>query len=428
MAMRVRAAQRAALVSLASLAWGVVFAADTVIKDARIEFGDGRVMEKGSVWIHDGKIQDVQPALSIPGGLEVIDGAGLTVYPGFIDAYSTRGLKLPDAPEGATPPSVATTAPPTMWAGNRKGIRTVRAADCLNLGSTAEDARKNGVTCAFLCPGSGIIRGAGALTLMTDEKQSATPFGWELSFRGTGGGRPPGGGPPGQQTTQAGSGYPGSMMGYIALLRQTLFDAQAYAATSHEKEDADLKAISEVFKTTAVIAADTVADLTRADRLAQEFNFNAFICGGRDAYLMPSQIGSKYPVLASISIGNEPKVDSTSELPVGVQEFRKVTWKERASNIQQLIGGGAKVAFSSEGDGVGSYLADVRKLISLGLKREDALKSMTVVPAALFKMSDWGDVKAGSQANLTVMDGDFANEKSKVKMVFVNGKKFEVSK
>lgn len=418
-------AMRGSLMALASLIAFQAFAADTVIQNVRIELGDGTVIEKGSVVISGERIIDVGATVSAPQGASVLDGTGLTAYPGFIDAYSTRGLRLPDPPAAGTPPANTTTAPPTMWEGNRRSIRaSLKASDLLNLGSTAEDARKNGVIAAFLCPGSGILRGSGALALMTDEKQTPPPFGTEISFRGAGGGGPGGGG-----GGQGASPYPGSLLGYIALLRQTLYDAQAYKAAKPEKADPDLEELAKVFGGTAVIAADTVPDITRALRLAQEFGLNPILTGGREAYKMIPELGSNVPVIVSVSIGNEPTVNPSPDgPPAEVLEERRAVWRERATNAKQLIEAGVKVAFSSDGDGVGSYLANVRKLIAGGLSREAALKAMTATPAQLFGMAEWGAIRKGSSANLVVMDGDFASEKTAVKFVFVNGKKFEVSK
>ena len=426
MGKRLPRAMRGSLAAFASLVSLCSFAADTVIQNVKIELGDGQIIDKGTVLLRDDRIAEVGTSVTVPQGATTIDGTGLVVFPGFIDAYSTRGLRLPDAPAAGTPPANTTTAPPTMWQGNRKSIRaSLRASDLLNLGPTAEDARKNGITSAFLCPGSGILRGSGALVLMTDEKQTAPEFGSEISFRGTGGGGPGGGG--GGQG-QGANPYPGSLMGYIALLRQTLYDAQAYLAAKPEKKDPDLEELGKVFSGTAVIAADTIPDITRALRLAGEFNLKIFVSGGRNAYQMLSEL-SGVPVLASISIGTEPAVRPTPDgAPAEVLEERRAAWKERSMNVIKLVEAGAKVAFSSDGDGVGSYLANVRKLITMGLKREDALKAMTTTPASLFGMADWGSIKKGGVANLVVMDGDFASESSKVKMVFVNGKKFEVSK
>ena len=398
--------------------------ADYIVRDARIEFADGKVIEKGSVWIKGDRIGAVGDVAGAPKEAEVINGTGLTVYPGFADAYSTRGLKLPDAPAAATPPSNTTTAPPTMWDKNRKGIRAqIKSAECLNLSSLLSDTRANGLTEAFLCPGGSMIRGSGALALLTDDKVAAMPFGMELGFR-SGGGGPGGGG--------GGGAYPGTLLGYLALQRQTLYDAITYSQTDKPKTDADLEALVPLVKnqTPAVIAADTEVEISRALRLSAEFGFRLIISGGKDAYRRADALAKlNVPVLASITVGDEPIARPVPDgAPQGVLDDRKALWRTRADNVKTLMAAGVRVAFSSEGDGASGYLKNVRKLITLGLGRQDALKAMTSNAAAIFGTSDWGDLAPGKLANVVVMDGDFASATTRVRFVFVNGKKFEVGK
>src|SRR5688572_16310643 len=66
------------------------------IVGARIEVGDGRVIERGTIVMRDGLIVSVAEGVAVPPGAEVLDGKGLTVYPGFIDAGTFKGIKLPD--------------------------------------------------------------------------------------------------------------------------------------------------------------------------------------------------------------------------------------------------------------------------------------------------------------------------------------------
>jgi imidazolonepropionase-like amidohydrolase len=187
-----------------------------------------------------------------------------------------------------------------------------------------------------------------------------------------------------------------------------------------------METIATVFTGPAIVSADTAPDIVRALALSNEFGLKPILYGARDAFRLSGRL-QNVPVLASMAIGSEPSVrESADGPPAAVLEDRKKTWQERAGNIAKLIGAGVKVAFSSEGDGAASYLANVRKLIGMGLDRSAALKAMTSTPAEIFGRSDWGEIKPGAQANLTVMDGDFASEKSKVRLVFVAGKKFEV--
>ena len=54
---------------------------------------------------------------------------------------------------------------------------------------------------------------------------------------------------------------------------------------------------------------------------------------------------------------------------------------------------------------------------------------MTVNPAAIFGVSDQlGTIEPGKLANLVIMTGDFADAKSTVKEVFVEGIRFNAEK
>ena len=70
--------------------------AETAIVGARLEIGDGRVVENGTLVMRGDKIVLLGEGLPAPAGSTVVDGKGLTVYPGFVDCYSTSGLKMPE--------------------------------------------------------------------------------------------------------------------------------------------------------------------------------------------------------------------------------------------------------------------------------------------------------------------------------------------
>src|SRR5260370_9871154 len=63
-----------------------------VIRNARVGREAGKVLAKASVVIRDGLIKEVGPEVKTPADALLIDGKGLTVYPGFIDAMSTWGF------------------------------------------------------------------------------------------------------------------------------------------------------------------------------------------------------------------------------------------------------------------------------------------------------------------------------------------------
>ena len=71
------------------------------ITNARIVTVSGPLIERGTVVIRNGLIAAAGANVSAPPDARVIDGAGLTVYPGLIDSYTNLGLPEP-APSPST--------------------------------------------------------------------------------------------------------------------------------------------------------------------------------------------------------------------------------------------------------------------------------------------------------------------------------------
>ena len=79
----------------------------TAIKDARVVVSADKTLAKATVLLRGGLVTDVLEAdAKVPADALVIDGSGLTVYPGFLDAGSPRGfdaaLRRPSGPPPAT--------------------------------------------------------------------------------------------------------------------------------------------------------------------------------------------------------------------------------------------------------------------------------------------------------------------------------------
>ena len=55
------------------------------ITNARIVTAAGPAIEKGTLVLRDGVIEDVGAAVAAPADAVVVDGTGLVVYPGLID-------------------------------------------------------------------------------------------------------------------------------------------------------------------------------------------------------------------------------------------------------------------------------------------------------------------------------------------------------
>ena len=101
------------------------------VTGARVVVAPGEVLAKATVVVRDGVITAVGPDVAVPPDSLVIDGKGLTVYAGFVDAGSPRGYDAalrrseggPPAPEDLASGPLAATKPD-----HRKGMTPEFAA------------------------------------------------------------------------------------------------------------------------------------------------------------------------------------------------------------------------------------------------------------------------------------------------------------
>src|SRR6185295_13237479 len=145
------------------------------IRNATIVLAPGQSIEKASIVLRDGLIADVGAGIEIPKDAEILDGAGLTVYAGFIDGRSTIGLPDTKRPveqqriaEGDKP-DFAREAPPHMEQANRKGLRSdLDAADLVQISDdAAKKAHAGGFTVARVSAPDEYLSGRSALITLS---------------------------------------------------------------------------------------------------------------------------------------------------------------------------------------------------------------------------------------------------------------------
>jgi len=410
------------------------------IVGARIEIGDGRIIEKGTVVLRDGMIVAVAADAAVPHGADVIDGKGLTVYPGFIDAYTTKGYVAPPTPKAPDPDTVtADYASAFMRETVRQGIRPeARATEGLALtDDLLKSYRSAGFTTVLVAPSGGDMSGMAALINLsgrpTRESTVLPIVGETFAF----GGR------------AFGDGYPSSLLGHIAQLRQTLLDAQWFHAVEQSFQaggitrppsDDSLLALQPVTagRLPAIFDAESEFQIERSLNLAAEFKLKPVIAGGAEAWKELDAIKrSGAPVLLSIAFGKEPgsappaKPDSPvdaveKENPLKLAERLRL-YKETLMNAATLSAVGVPFALTTEGtQDPAEFMVNLRKAVQAGLSKEAALRSLTIDSATIFGVErQLGTVEVGKIANVIVLTGDFLDSKTKVKVVYIDGRKID---
>ena len=142
------------------------------IRNAKIVTVSGAVIAKGTVVVRNGLIEAVGDNVPVPADALVIDGEGLTVYPGLVDALSTWGMPgaaprravAAEGRGGAAPAAAAApAAPPSRGPEDRPATTSwIKAADEIQPATAAsKPARSAGFTTAVVFPTRGIFARAG---------------------------------------------------------------------------------------------------------------------------------------------------------------------------------------------------------------------------------------------------------------------------
>jgi imidazolonepropionase-like amidohydrolase len=394
------------------------------IKNARIVSVSGPVIANGTVVIAKGLIQSVGTNVTIPAEAWVIDGTGLTIYPGLIDAGTNLGLTQDDDAAKKRAAGSAASGPEdrpstTPW--------RVAADELKTDDKRIESWRNAGFTTALTVPDGGIFPGQASVIELGGERpgdfvvrpRATVP----VSFKPVGGF----------------FGFPDSLMGTIAYVRQVLDDTAWYAQVEpiYQANPTKTERIpydrTEVVLSRAVqnnelvlLPANNSIQIIRALRLADEWKIRAVLYGGQQGYEVAAALAaSKIPVLLSLKWPERAKDGD----PEAEQTLRTLRFRDRAPGTPAALAkAGVKFAFYSDGLATPKDISkNLKKATDAGLAPDAALRAMTLDAADILGLSDrLGSIAPGKIANLTITDGDIFNEKAKVKHVFVDGRWFVI--
>lgn len=388
------------------------------IRNARIVTVSGPVIEKGTVVIgKDGKIQAVGANVQIPAGAQTIDGTGLSVYPGMMDAGTTMGLS--EIPQGAIPTvdvSEVGSFNPNVHA--FYGIN----AHSAHIGVT----RVVGITHVISRPTGGLISGQAALIDLagdTPPKMAVVKdivMAMSLPRSGFAGRRfgafaaqRQGGTEEANRVRQA------QLDSLTAILREA--DAYGKAQDAYAKDktlprpahDVVLASLVPVVRgeMPVLFTADAATDIRDAVNFAEENHLKPIILGGRDALeVAPLLKAHHVPVV----------VTSVMDLPSREDDAYDVNFSMPA----KLAAAGVTFAIASGETGAEArnlpYVAGMAA--AFGLSKDDALKSVTLWPAQIFGVADkFGSIEVGKVANLVVTTGDILEATTDTKGLFIDG-------
>jgi len=398
--------------------------------NARIIVAPGKEVSKGTLVVRNGVIEAVGESVATPSDARIWNLEGLTLYPGLIDLYSDYGVPKPQPSTGGQfgvaqqrqeqPKGAA------HWNVKAKADFEV-ASEFHPDAIAAEKLRSQGFTLVHVIPQQGIFRGQTAIVTLANgpasslvvKKNAASA----VSFYQGGFG-----------------GYPNSLMGIIAFIRQTWIDADWYrrAWDSFNKNpnqkrpetNNSLAVLTDAVHGRQPVVMEANDDLSflRAARIGKERSLKLLVRGSGEEYRRLEAVkASMVPIIVSVNFPDPPSVELPEEaLNTTLEELQH--WDAAPENPARLSKAGVPIALTTaELKDDGAFLVQVRKAVERGLSREAALAALTTNPAKWMGIdSQYGSLEKGKTANFVVTEGDLFSDKGKVREVWIDGRQYEV--
>jgi len=429
-----------------------------LLKNVRVLVGTGEEFESADVLIRDGVIEKVEADLAAPWDARVIDRPGLVVTPGLIDAGSTLLTPKPRRDEDSAEDRSPDVDEGELWRMDpdlRKGLSPAfRVADVLHPpGDAASKHHRAGFTTILAVPHPDGLSGRSALVELgrgvPAELLLLDDVAMHLTLR------PPRGG-----------GYPSTLMGGLAHLRQFFADAlhareswevyrQNGRQTRRPRLDAGYQAALRMLdgEQIAVFEADAARDILTCLALAREFELRPYISGGAEADRVVEELrAAGAAVLLALDFPDEVKgltVREVSEqgapaapaaqeadppeevepkVPERVLQDQDRERRARIATASVLAQAGVPFALTTTGlKDASEFSGNLRLALDAGLSREAALAALTDQAARLLGVGGVvGAVRPGMVADLAVFDGDPFDEQARVEFLFVRGERLTI--
>lgn len=386
----------------------------TIVKDPQT------TLQNATLIIKQGKIIGVGANIAVPKDAVVVDCKGKYIYPSFIDLFSDYGVTPPKGEGGgdfSNYQNISNTKGAYSW--NQALKPETDASKLFNVNADkAKDLRGIGFGTVLTHMQDGMARGTGTLVTLGNDKENllmvkdkAAAF---YSFnKGT--------------STQD---YPNSLMGEIALLRQTFLDAQWYKSRpATEGTNLSLQAWNDNLTLPQIFEGNDKWNDLRADKVFDEAGVHIMIkAGGNEYQRIPEMKATNAAFILPVNFPLAVDVEDANDARVVALSVMK-NWE--MAPMQPGMFEKAGITFSLTTSGLKSmddFLANLRKAIDNGLSATKALEALTKAPATLIGSYDKvGSLDAGKLANFIITSGPVFDEKTTFYQNWVQGKKYTLS-
>lgn len=412
-----------------------------VIRNANIIQAPGRKIDKGAILIRNGIIQSVGQTVNIPADAIIIEADSMYVYAGFIDGLSNIGVPKPKE-ENQDKKVKDPGNPPNDIAGiePQRDVRgLLDPAD-----KSISDMRAIGFTAAHTVPHGRMLPGQGAIILLSGSSPDEMVYKGPVSLF--------------SQLEGAAGIYPNTVMGVMAKYRELYRQAdqaksyqrryiQDASGMERPKSDRVLEAFYPVIDRSMPVAfkAEEVLDIQRVFALKNDLGFNLILGEVKEGWDIAGKIkASGAKVFLSLDLPEmkeEEKAEADSakaeekEKEITEVDLERERLEKRKEEIIRkfytqpalFANQGIVFGFSTLEAKSKDIKGHLSKLVENGLSEDAALAALTTSPAQLLGLSaTMGSIDNGKLANLVISDKPYFNKESKIKYVFVDGRKFEL--
>ncbi len=392
----------------------------TALTNATIHLNADKTIEHATLLIQNDRILSIHAKSNHKALTNAVvkDYSGMHIYPGFINLDSDVGLPEPNKRE------------PFKWGGPETINSTTKGAYNSNEAiKTSYDAAKHfstdtknnkklraaGFTNALSHRKDGIMRGTAVLSHLSDHPEElnmvVAKAAQHYSF----------------DKGSSKQDYPISLMGSVALIRQTWLDAQWYKQ-QNEMHDFDLAAINANKSLPKIINTTNWQQTLLAKTIADEFGTDFVVKTSGDSYQNLAAIkASEQTLIVPLTKPKAPKInDELDAWNISYRDLKK--WEVAPFNPALLEKEGIEFALvpDDSAKGLDTFLKDLRNAHQHGLSEKTALRAITAIPAKILNNSELGELNKGNFANFVVTTGPLLAEDTLIAETWAAGEPYTI--
>jgi len=389
--------------------------------NAKIHLDYKTSIDNGTLIIKNGLVEDVGLNIDIPNGVRVFDLDGKHIYPSFIDLYSDYAIVKSERRRPSSnwmssytnPQILSNKNGPFSW--NESIKPEVNSVENIKFDEKrSKELRNIGFGAVLSHNMDGIMRGTGAIvSLNSDAEQNIVikdKASTHYSFS--------------KGSTQ--QNYPNSLMGAVALLKQSFLDADWYLQNKGKINEVNLslEAINNNKSLPKIIEVRDKIRVLLAQKVGREMNYDFIIKGTGDEYQRLNEIKkNKSKLIVPINFPKAYNVDDPfKNSNLSLSQLKH--WEIAPSNFFFLESQGIDFSITTNGlSNLRDFRKNLIKSLNRGVSKEALLKSLTYNPSKFLNVHDKiGSIKKSFYANFFITDRDFFDEESKILSNWTKGR------